>query len=105
MLKNRPGIKYVEQLAGKDGDAFIFAIESEYGVDVRKSLYYACVERNWPLIGLEALGMSLEDIFITIVDSANEQKRTSRKKAPNKDQHESVETTVAHEMMKGSQGK
>ncbi|MCI5514049.1 MAG: ABC transporter ATP-binding protein, partial [Clostridia bacterium] len=72
MLKSRHGIKYVEQLAGKDGDAYIFAIESEYGVDVRKNLFYACAEKNWPLIGLEALGMSLEDIFITIVDTTSE---------------------------------
>ena len=47
-------------------------IESEVGVDIRKSLFYTLAEKNWPLVGLEALGMSLEDIFITIVDKSNE---------------------------------
>lgn len=75
MLKSKPGIKYVEQLAGKDGDAYIFAIESEYGVDIRKNLFYTCAEKGWPLVGIEALGMSLEDIFITIVDNTNEEKK------------------------------
>ena len=105
MLKNRPGIKYVEQLAGKDGDAYIFAIESEYGVDVRKSLYYACVERNWPMIGLEALGMSLEDIFITIVDNTGEAKRRSQTKRPRtqRESRQTVESTVAQEMIKNNQ--
>ena len=105
MLKSRPGIRYVEQLAGKDGDAFIFAIESEYGVDVRKSLYYACVERNWPLVGLEALGMSLEDIFITIVDNTTQSGHRSQTRRPRtqKEQRQTVESTVAQEMIKNNQ--
>ena len=68
MLRSRPGIIYAEVLAERDGDAYSYMIESEYGIDIRKSLFYALAERNWPLIGMEALGMSLEDIFIAIVD-------------------------------------
>ena len=45
-------------------------IESEVGVDIRKSLFYTLAEKNWPLIGMEALGMSLEDIFIAVVDQS-----------------------------------
>ena len=71
MLRSRPGIIYAEVLAERDGDAYCYTIESEYGIDVRKSLFYALAERNWPLIGMEALGMSLEDIFIAIVDQTN----------------------------------
>ncbi len=72
MLKSRPGIVYAEAMPTRDGEAYVYMIESEVGVDIRKSLFYALAERNWPMIGLEAQGMSLEDIFITIVDKSNE---------------------------------
>lgn len=72
MLKAKPGIVYAEALPNRDGEAYVYMIESEVGVDIRKSLFYTLAEKNWPLIGLEALGMSLEDIFITIVDKSNE---------------------------------
>lgn len=72
MLKAKPGIVYAEALPNRDGEAYVYMIESEVGVDIRKSLFYTLAEKNWPMIGLEALGMSLEDIFITIVDKSNE---------------------------------
>jgi len=106
MLKNRHGIKYVEQLAGKDGDAYIFAIESEYGVDVRKNLFYACAEKNWPLIGLEALGMSLEDIFITIVDTTSEDdKKKGSRRGSKKVGRETTEDAVAAAMIENAKEK
>jgi ABC-2 type transport system ATP-binding protein len=74
MLKEKSGIVYAEALAERDGDAYTYMIESDVGVDIRKSLFYTLAEKNWPLIGMEALGMSLEDIFITIVDKSNERK-------------------------------
>ncbi len=70
MLKSTPGILYAESLAERDGDAYTFTIESEYGVDVRKKLFFSLSERGWALVGLEALGMSLEDIFISVVDKS-----------------------------------
>ena len=71
MLKAKPGIIHAELLSGRDGDAYTFNIETEVGVDVRKSLFYTLAEKNWPIIGIEALGMSLEDIFVAIVDQTD----------------------------------
>ena len=73
-LRSMTGIAYAEVLAERDGDAYTYMIESEYGVDVRKKLFYTMAERGWAIIGLEALGMSLEDIFITVVDKSADQK-------------------------------
>ena len=80
MLKNLPGISYAEVLAQKDGDAYTYMIESEFGVDIRKKLFFTLSERGWAMIGLEALGMSLEDIFITVVDKTEEEKTSKRQK-------------------------
>lgn len=72
-LKAMPGIVYAEALAEKDGDAYTYMIESEFGVDIRKKLFYTLSEKGWALIGLEALGLSLEDIFITVVDKTEKE--------------------------------
>ena len=76
-LKNMHGVAYAELLAGKDGDANIYMIESEPGQDVRKKLFFALSEKGWAMVGLEALGMSLEDIFISVVDKTENEKTTS----------------------------
>ncbi len=67
LIKKLPGVVYCEALAERDGDATAFLIESERGIDVRKALFYALAERNYPLLGLEALGASLEDVFLSII--------------------------------------
>ncbi|MBQ7391871.1 MAG: ATP-binding cassette domain-containing protein, partial [Clostridia bacterium] len=74
MLRSMPGITYAETLAERDGDAYAYMIESDSGIDIRKKLFYQLVERNWPLIGMESMGMSLEDIFISVVDHSEEKK-------------------------------
>lgn len=70
MLRSMQGISYAEVLAERDGDAYTYMVESDYGVDIRKKLFFELAARSWALIGLEALGMSLEDIFITVVDQS-----------------------------------
>ena len=74
MLKSMQGVAYAEALAERDGDAYTYMIESELGVDIRKKLFFQLSERGWPLIGLESLGMNLEDIFISVVDKSEENK-------------------------------
>ena len=73
MLRSKPGIVYAELMQGRDGDAYTFNIESEVGVDIRKSLFYSLAEKGWPLVGMEALGMSLEEVFVAIVDQMSQQ--------------------------------
>ncbi len=71
MLNARSDISFVEAQAGRDGDAYVYMIEAQPNVDMRKSLFYTLAERGWPMIGMEAMGMSLEDVFISIVNKSN----------------------------------
>ena len=68
LLRTLPGVVACDTLAEREGDAVAFAIEAKSGIDIRKALFYALAEKHWPLMGLEAIGMSLEDIFIKLVD-------------------------------------
>ena len=100
-LKSMHGIAYAEVLAERDGEAYTYMIESDYGVDVRKKLFYTMAERGWAIIGLEALGMSLEDIFITVVDKSADERairtaKPARRRAGSKD---ALEKQVAETMV------
>ena len=85
MLRERPGVVYAEALSERDGEAYSYAVESAPGVDIRKGLFFALAERGWAMIGLEGVGINIEDIFISIVDQSEnkknkyEKKRTRRK--------------------------
>ena len=80
MLRAKSGIVYAEALSERDDDAYTFVIESAPGVDIRKSLFFALAERGWAMIGLEAVGMNIEDIFISIVEQSGEKKSKYDKK-------------------------
>ena len=96
LLRNLPGICYAEVLAARDGDAYTYMIESEVGIDIRKKLFWALAERKWPLIGLEALGMSIEDIFIAVVDKTAPEAQAA--KAKKKTRYEGVRAAEEKEL-------
>ena len=77
---------------------------SEVGVDIRKSLFFTLAEKKWPLVGMEALGMSLEDIFINIVDQTSQKSRYERRDTRSRraQQHSktSIEAEIAQSMLK-----
>ena len=77
-LKSMPDITYAETLSEREADSFTYLIESRSGVDIRKPLFYQMAEKNYPIIGLEAAGANLEDIFIKLIDKNNEGKRGER---------------------------
>ncbi len=100
MLKAKPGIVHAELLSQRDGDAYSYMIESEVGIDIRKSLFYTLAEKKWPLVGMEALGMNLEDIFITIVDQTAGKARYERRDSKSRRQQKSnIESAVAESMI------
>lgn len=68
VLSHLPGVISAEQTGERELDSYTYFIESEKGVDIRKPLFYAMSEHNWPVIGLEAIGMNLEEVFIKIME-------------------------------------
>ncbi len=66
-LKAVAGIRSVEVLGKRDTDSVSYLIESEDRVDARKPLFYTLSSKGWPLVGLEGMELSLEDIFIRLV--------------------------------------
>ncbi len=65
------GVKAVEATGEREGDAYAFRIESERGIDVRKSVFNLCARMAWPIIGMMPVGTDLESIFIRLVDRSD----------------------------------
>lgn len=109
-LKRIPGVSFAECLSQKDGDAYTYMIESETGADVRKKLFFTLAEKGMAMIGLEAMGMSLEDIFISVVEQTEREKtvsgpRYSRTPAKKRVQRakNTLETELAEDLVKNAE--
>ena len=76
-LSKVPGVVRADAVGERELDSFTYHIQSEPGVDIRKPLFFMLSERGWPILGLEAVGMSLEDVFIKLMD-ADAKKKNAR---------------------------
>lgn len=80
-IKDVPGVVRADVLGERELDSFTYRVESESGVDVRKSLFFAMSAKGWPIIGIEALGVSLEDVFMKLMDADLKKKRNASSRA------------------------
>ncbi len=69
LLRELDGIKSVEPTGENDNGTYTYTLETEGNADIRKPLFELLAEKGYPLMGLEENNASLEDIFISIVDS------------------------------------
>ncbi len=70
-VKELDGVLFAELQNQMEGETADYLIESQPGIDVRKPLFYLLAQRSWPLIGLKNYDMSLEDIFMELVDHSS----------------------------------
>jgi hypothetical protein len=55
-------------------------------VDIRRLLFDECAKRNWYILMITPLGMSLEDIFLTLVAQNDAQRALAGKKEEKKEE-------------------
>ena len=78
-LRSLGGIKTADSIGKRDTDSISYLIESQDRVDIRKPLFYTLASKGWPLIGLEGVELSLEDIFIRLVGKEKPENKKQRK--------------------------
>lgn len=66
LIKEVSGIASVEATGERELDSYTYIVESERGVDPRKPLFYAMAKAGYPIIGIEASAIALEDVFISL---------------------------------------
>lgn len=79
-LRERRTVSRVEMLPERDGDSFAFLVETKGDTDIRKSIFTLCVEKGWVLMGMERLGLELEEVFLRLVERAERFKNAPAKK-------------------------
>ncbi len=71
-LRSFNGVKSAEALARVEAGVSNYFVEACEGKDIRRDLFFALAERDFAVLGMEALGMSVEDIFLRLVGDKKE---------------------------------
>ena len=79
-LRGMQGIVSAESAGQQDMDSITYILESEENTDIRKPLFNLMAQNNWPIVGLEAFGANLEDVFLALLDKQETKSRKKRVK-------------------------
>lgn len=116
MLRERPGVLRADVTGERDQDAYTYRIETDSASDIRKSLFYALAEKGWALIGLDSAGLSLEDVFLSVVDRSEgenlptagdgrAERRTEYRRGGSRGTSQAPERAVAEELVRAAEKK
>ena len=75
VLRALPAIKSADAIGKVDSDSISYLIESDERIDARKPLFAALAAKGYPLIGLEGVEMSLEDVFVRLTSKRDQRRR------------------------------
>ena len=65
-LKDVDGIKYVETQGRKEPDSMDYIVEAMPNIDIRKPMFYALSSKQFPILMLKSLDLSLEEVFLQL---------------------------------------
>ncbi len=71
-LRALPGVRNVTASEMREGDSFLYTVESEAGLDIRKPIFNLCARLGTPLVGMEKEETPLEEIFLRLVDAGGD---------------------------------
>lgn len=75
VMRSLPGVAKVEYVGSFEKGTIDFIIEADKNVDIRRVLFEECAKRNWYILMITPLGMTLEDIFIQLTSKTDEEKK------------------------------
>ncbi len=63
------GIKQIKSMGRKERNSIDFLVETQPNIDVRPEIFRAMAERNLPILSMQTVDLSLEDIFIEVTEN------------------------------------
>lgn len=99
ILRPIRGVKYVKSLGRKEKDSMDFLIEAEPDVDVRPLIFTRLAAENMPILSMQAVDISLEDIFLEVTE-----KERNLSSVADVDEN-SVEIVASSEIKEGGEAK
>lgn len=80
-IRSLDGVYAAEAVGQQDMDSITYVVETSEGLDIRKPLFHLMASNGWPIIGIEAMGANLEDVFLTLLgDTGSKKKKKSGRK-------------------------
>ena len=67
VIKEIPGVKYVEAQGVYEPDTIDVLVEAEEDIDIRRSLFHALSRAQYPILQMKSMDMTLEDIFLQVI--------------------------------------
>lgn len=74
LLRDIHSVNRVTQDGAREGDAFSYIVEYTGSVDIRKMMFRALADKGWPILAMEGVEISLEDLFVKLIDESKEEK-------------------------------
>ena len=68
LLKSIHGVTRVTQDGAREGDAFPYIVEYSGSIDIRKMMFRALADKGWPILAMEGVDISREDLFVKLID-------------------------------------
>ena len=72
VLHGQDGVKSVQALGEMEPDAWDYIVQPDENVDVRKPLFQALAQANYPILKLVPQNVSLEEIFIKLTSQTDD---------------------------------
>ncbi len=72
LLKSIHSVTRVTQDGVREGDAFNYIVEYSGAVDIRKMMFRALADKGWPILGMDGVEITLEDLFIQLTNKKGE---------------------------------
>lgn len=79
LLTRVPGVEQVASLGEKEPGVFEFAVTPKEGEDVRREISTSLAARNWAIMGMRSMEMTLEDVFVSLTRENLPSLRKSKK--------------------------
>ena len=80
-LKKINGVRYAKTAATYDDGTASYVIEGTEKADIRRPVFFAMAQNSWPILSMEQLGATIEDLFINVVDEAEQAENAKPEKS------------------------
>lgn len=68
IIRTIRGVKYIKSLGRKEKSSMDFLVEAEPNVDVRPLIFNSLAKENLPILSMQAVDLTLEDIFLEVTE-------------------------------------
>ena len=83
ILRGIDGVQFADVTVQAEKGSYDFLVEARPNVDIRKPMFMALAKAGYPILQLKSMDLSLEDIFLSLVEEKKRQ-RNPQNKAPKK---------------------